>query len=127
MSKYKYYVDGNYIYILERLIDTDTNSRLLLDGITYGTPQTTVANGLYFRYAKKLDIPTDENSDLGISDNLAKAVLHYAKAQYAAEEVGDYRASEYHLRKFYMYMERERSNKITRGRSVSVKYPGAIK
>ncbi len=87
-TRYGYYVEGGNFAILER---DDTGH--------YGSPKSTITDGILIRFTKMPTMPTSENSDVPVDAELALSLIDYVKAKFF-ERSGEYDKRNFHMREF---------------------------
>jgi len=105
---YRYYIEGRYLAILQRALDSVYDPYLTLDDDLFLTPQNADTDAILIRHTVHVAAPTDATTDMGISYELAQAVVHYVKAKFA-EDV-DKRMYNWHMNKFYEMVEAHNTN-----------------
>src|SRR3972149_796988 len=100
---YRWHQEGRYIAILQRSIDSVYDPYLSLADDLFITPSVSDSSAVYLRYTVTQTAPSSETVDLGLSQNLSLAVVHYVKAR-LAEEKEDFKWQFYHTSQFYKYL-----------------------
>lgn len=78
-DKYKYFIRGRQLIIVEMKLDTNVEHG---DEPSYTAPQSTIANGLLLEYTAIPDTSEllNENDNIPLNDTLALALVDYCKA-----------------------------------------------
>lgn len=123
---YRWHVDGRYLAILQRAVDSVYDPYVTLEDDLFLTPQNADSEAILVRHTASVSVPEDVTTDMGISRELFLAVVHYIKSKLV--EDSDVRMYEWHRKKFHYYVERHNFNlKGNPPSTVMPNYLGAVK
>jgi hypothetical protein len=114
--EYAYYLEGDYIAILQKGTDSVSDPYYLTEE-QWLTPSTADSDGVMIRYTKSPTVPTTETSDLGISRRLSLAVVEYVRARMAEKQGNELLAQRY-MNKFKIMVRQHTNNKVADSRNV---------
>tara|TARA_R110002050_G_scaffold288628_1_gene440726 strand:+ start:3407 stop:3811 length:405 start_codon:yes stop_codon:yes gene_type:complete len=115
---YAYYIEGNEIAVVEKDVsfDNDVTSKEYGPGASranWGSPKSTVANGLEIKYVQSgTKHLQDESSELNLPPYIAKALVYYVKAKFA-EDAGELKLKMYFDKEFKKMLEKHETAKIS--------------
>lgn len=105
---YRWYSEGRYIAILQGAIDTIYD---FLEDDLFLTPTSADTDAILLRHTVSVTAPSDETTDLGISRELAMAIVHYVKSKLVEDT--DKRMNQWHYNKFLGFIQRHNMNHKT--------------
>ena len=107
---YRYYIEGRYLGILQRSISSTYDPYLTLNEDLYTTPAESDSNAIYTRYTVNIAMPTNEESDVGVSGLLAQAIIYYVRSK-LYEDAGDDKRAFVARNKFYELIQRQMNSR----------------
>lgn len=122
---YRWYTEGRYLAILQRTLGSVYDPYFRIEDL-YVTPSEADSSAIYVRYTVTITTPTDEESDLGVTGELGKAIVYYVKARLAEENEDDKGALK-NMNRFYYYISREMNNRRGTIRIVMPSGAGVVK
>ncbi len=113
-TKYAYYIRGRNLALVE-----------WKDG-KWVSPTTQIPNGLMMEFSVIPLIPTNESSDLDVSETLAQALIAYLKSK-RFEQMGEMEAMMFYHKEFLKWVDIDSNNKMKAVRKVTPTFSSAIK
>jgi hypothetical protein len=118
---YRWYDDGGKFAFVQRRRDYIFSPYITYADEIFGTPNASDTNAIVLRYVKKRTAPSDEVTDLGVSRDLAIAIVHYVKYKFL-EDNEDKAQRRWHYNRFLYYIQRH--NRNIKGQPVLTKPDG---
>lgn len=113
-TKYAYYIRGRNLALVE-----------WKDG-KWISPTTQIANGIMMEFSVIPLIPTNETSDLDVSETLAQGLMCYLKAK-KLEEAGEFEGMQYYHKEFLKWVDIDSNNKMKAVRKIMPTFSSGVK
>ena len=113
---FKYYLRGANVALLEK---TTTTGK-------YDSPSTTIPDGLMLEFSAMPTIPTQESTDIDLSEELCLAAVEYVKAKFA-ENIEQYDKRQFHMNEFKRMVYQFQKNRFGGLRKVMPQAPFAVR
>ena len=123
--EYVYYIDGDKIALLQKVDDIQYDPYIDFGDEIYSTPSVSQENAVELVFQPTVSAPADEQTELSVSRQLARAIACYVGARLIEDEQPA--LADRKMREFYKLVQQEARNLRVAMPTGAVNFLGAIK